>query len=179
MLKHPSLAPPLESMTTRTLRRLQAKLGESVGLPPAEFGPTKKIETMIPPKERRRVWTELAEAGYPLPSSGLSVLFLIASFVALIPLSVLAFVSKAWAFFFFLPELSLLVRKIARWLAAHLPKGLTVYEAALGLTPFRREDYELGLWPPEEIGDKVRLVISNSVGVPFDSIRGETRLADL
>lgn len=171
---------PRESMTARTMRRLQAKLSELVGLPPAEFAPTKKLETLISRQERRRVWTELAAVGYPLPALGLSApVFWIASIFVLGPLLVLVFLVKTWAVVLSLPELALLVHKITRRLAIHPPMNLTVYEAALGLTPFRREDYDAGLWPAEDVAEKVRFVISISTGRAFDSIRAEDRIVDL
>ena len=46
----------------------------------------------------------------------------------------------------------------------------TVHEAVLRLTPFRREDYQAGLRPREELAAKVRLIISEATGVPFAEI---------
>ena len=180
MNDQPDIAFRPESMTRRTLCRLQAKLSETIALSPADIAPTKQLETLILPKERSRVWRELADAGLRLPSLKLSppVFWTLTVFV-LTPLLLLAFVLKTWAIFFSLPELSLLLHKLTRRFAIHPPKHLTVYEAALSLTPFRHEDYKAGLWPAEDIADKVRLVIAVSTGAPFDSLCGKTRIAEL
>ena len=65
-------------------------------------------------------------------------------------------------------------------MAIYPPIGCqTLQEAALQLTPFRKEDYQAGLWPHEDIAGKVRLVICEAIGMPFEAVKEESRLSEL
>jgi hypothetical protein len=170
----------VDSMIDRTLYGLRARLSEVLAVPAAAITPDQHLDALVPREERRRVWQEMAEAGYELPPLELSglVFWLTAVFVVF-PLLLVGVILKTWAVVFSLPELGLLARRITRPLAIDTPTGLTVYEVAVALTPFARVDYKAGLWPAKAIADKVRLIIAAGAGVPFDEVRPDTRLADL
>jgi hypothetical protein len=146
----------------------------------AEIRPSARFDALIPPGERRLVWSRLQMEGLELPALQLSsrALFLI---VVLVLAPVLAlYVVLSWTALFSLAELSFLARKVARPWAIHPPRGCeTVREAALQLAPFSRQDYQAGLWPRKDIADKVRLIVARAAGVPFESITEETRFSDL
>ena len=69
---------------------------------------------------------------------------------------------------------------MSRPLAVRTPDGCqTVREAVLQATPFRREDYQAGLWPRSDISAKVRLLFAEIAGVPFESVTEDSPLAEL
>lgn len=172
--------PAHDSMTRRTLRRLQERLGEALALSSATIETTTPLHAVVPVEKRRQVWKEMAEADCRLPSLQVSgAVFWTMTLFVLIPLSLAALIVKSGAVFLSLPELALLFRKLSRRFAVHPRKHLTLYEAAVELTPFNLEDYQAGLWPAEEVANKVRLIIADSTGTAFESIRPETRIADL
>src|SRR5262249_42521581 len=155
-----------KSKTTQTLHQLQEKLLEILPTLPEEITPSARFGMLIPPADRRRTWQQLQDAGFDLPQLTLSTrLFLTAAFIVLTPVALLAYF-VSWSFLFSVAELGLIAHKVTRPLAIHPPIGCeTMQEAALHLTPFRKEDYEAGLWSHEEIAAKVRWVVSCSLEI--------------
>jgi hypothetical protein len=71
---------------------------------------------------------------------------------------------------------------MTRRFAIHPPLSLlsqTVRELALSITHFTRQDYDAGLWPSQDIHDKVRAIIAESTGVPLSSVKADTKWTDL
>ena len=147
---------------------------------PEQIVPTQGLDELIPPVERRRVWQELSDAGLTLaPLSLPSRIFLEAACVVLAPVALLVLLVN-WSFVCTAVELYIWAQRVTRPLATQVPAGCkTVQEAVLHLTPFRREDYEAGLWPREAIALKVRLLCAKVTGLPLESVKDETRLTDL
>lgn len=140
-----------------------------------------RLASIIPPYRRRRVWRHLRAAGFALPGLTLSgpVLIVVVTII-LFPAWLIILTVKGWMALFSLAELVVLSHKVTRPLAIHPPIGCeTVHEAVLELTPFRHEDYRAGLWPPEEIGAKVRLIVAEATGMPFATITPQTKLVDV
>jgi hypothetical protein len=147
----------------------------------AEIRPSDRFDILIPPDERRLVWSRLRTEELDLPAlrlSGKALLLIV--FLVLAPVLALYVAVRSWTALFSLAELSFLARRITRPWAIHPPHGCeTVREAALQLAPFSRQDYQNGLWPRKDIADKVRLIVARAAGVPFESITEETRFSDL
>jgi len=165
----------------RTFTRLRASLADLVPAPVASISYSSSFATMIRPWSRRRVWQQLRTAGFALPGLTLSgPVFILVAAVVMFPAWLIVLTVKGWTALFSLAELVLLSHKVTRPLAIHPPLGCeTVHEAVLELTPFRHEDYQAGLWPPEEITAKVRQMVAEVAGVSFEEIRPETRLCEL
>ncbi len=85
-----------------------------------------------------------------------------------------------WTAIFNAIVLGLLGRSATRPLAVHPPRGCrTIEEAVVCITPFSREDYKAGLWPPEAIAAKVRWLVAWEALLPMDAVTDETRLKDV
>ena len=190
----PSSRPTKPEMTFRLLER---KLHELLPSRAQDIHLSDRFETIIPTEDRRRVWRELKLAGLILPDLTvprselqrselwgclLCPIVLILGF----PFLFAALVTKALGFTFVDRILStvfnriFLLTRVNEELAIYSPAGCeTVQEAVLDLTPFRFEDYKAGLWPPEEIGAKVRHIISEHSGVSFDEIKNDSRWGEL
>jgi hypothetical protein len=159
---------------------LQAGLSDIVPAPPEQITPTQRLDELVPQVERRRVWQELSDAGLALPPLGLpSRIFFGAACVVLAPVALLVLLVN-WSFVFTAVELYIWARRVTRPLATQVPAGCeTVQEAVLHLTPFRREDYNAGLWPREAIALKVRSICARVAGLPVESVKEDTRWIDL
>jgi hypothetical protein len=168
------------SKTGQTLCRLREQLLLATALTPDAITPAARFEALIPDDERRRVWDGLRAGGLALPALELSPrVFLLAALMVLAPVLLLAFAQKNAAILLSVTELGLLARRITRPLAVHPPRGCeTVREAVLRLTPFDTRDYKAGLWPPEDIADRVRLLIAEVANLPFESVKRESRLIE-
>jgi hypothetical protein len=180
-----------------TFQEFQRKLRELLPLSQKEFRMSDRIEDIITPQERRRIWQELRVAGYDLPElnlplsqipqgTGIYCLLVFGAVLVLgLPLLFLVLIAKLLPFAFLKRIQALLIDWIFPGnpdnpLAIHAPVGCeTVEEAVLQLTPFRVEDYKAGLWPRETLAAKVRQIVATSSGVSFQAIQSETRWGDL
>ncbi|OAI45602.1 hypothetical protein AYO44_12730 [Planctomycetaceae bacterium SCGC AG-212-F19] len=173
--------PSPNSAPARTFTRLRACLAHVVPAPAESISYSSHLATIIPPWSRRRVWQQLRTAGLALPALTLSgPVFILVVTVVMFPAWLIVLTVKGWTAIFSLAELVLLSHKVTRPLAIHSPIGCeTVEEAVLQSTPFRHEDYRAGLWPPEDIASKVRLMVAKAAGVSFATITPQTRLCDL
>lgn len=169
------------SRTDQTYSQLREELVEVIGLTGSDVQQSDRFQAIVPPRDRRQVWRKLRDDGFELPGLVLSSrVLLFVTICVLAPVLVLYVVVKNWTAFFSLGELGFLARRLTRPWAIHPPVGCeTVREAVLHLTPFSQEDYEAGLWPREDIADKVRLIVARATGTPFDSVTEETRLDDI
>jgi hypothetical protein len=109
-----------------------------------------------------------------LSEPNLGTLVVIVLFMSL----VLVVELETWVALIALPILALLGYCISRPSAVH-PDPPTVRGAVIALTPFRVEDYRAGLWERSDIADRVRLILSENCGVPFESITEDTEIMDL
>jgi len=171
---------PNRSLTSQTYDQLRQRLSELLPIVQEAIRRTERFEALIPAEDRRRIWKNLREAGFALPELTLSSRFFLAVAVIVVaPLALLGYFF-GWSYLISLPELGLLARKITRPMAICPPIGCqTLQEAALQLTPFRKQDYHAGLWPREDIAGKIRLVISEATNLPFETIKEERRLSEL
>ena len=141
-----------------------------------------RIEAIIPPGERRRVWRELQRAGFKLPGLRLRwSVFSIATGLVLGAVVLLALYLRDWSYSLIaLVGLGILASRLSRPWAIHAPLGCeTLHEAAAYLTRFLPEAYEAGLWTREEISFKIRQILAETANVSVEDIKGETSLRDL
>src|SRR5262249_6458769 len=129
-------------------------------------------------EERRRVWQDLRTAGFDVPELALSAYVrLVVTLLVLLPVALVAYAWSNWTVLLSLGELGLLARRLTRPWAIYPPFGCeTVQEAVVQLTPFTHADYQAGLWPREEIAAKVRWIVAEVTGVPFEKVTEQTRL---
>ena len=172
---------PTGCITSLVFYRLRRELLEMVPVARERIRPSARIEDVIPRHLRRRVWQQLLKRGYKLPPLGLSGGAVLLSFLATVARSA----AFAWLFnnaIFALVALPFIALTwwITRPLAIHPPTGCqTVREAVLLATPFRKVDYDAGLWPRADISAKVRAIFAHQLGLPFDEVREDSRILDL
>jgi hypothetical protein len=156
-------------------------LRELISLPPAEIQRSEKLESLIPPKERRRVWSDLRQAGFGLPSLQLAFpTFMSAVILVAVPSILVAIQFGIWSVFLSLPILSILAYWRTRPFAIHPPDGCqTVYQAACYITQFTPEDYKAGLWSHEQVATRVRNVLAEAACASPDEIRGDMTMEEL
>ena len=64
--------------------------------------------------------------------------------------------------------------------AVHFPNHLTtVGQMVLVMTPFREHRHSSYRWTRNEIAFKVRLIVAESFGAPFDRVRPESTFEEL
>jgi hypothetical protein len=176
-----NLRPTQKTKIEMTLEELERELG--LLIPVSE--PTRasdRIDAIIPPEHRRRVWRELQKAGFKLPGLCLSWgVFAIATLLVLGPTALLALYLRDWSYSLVtLVGFGFLAYRLTRPWAIHAPHGCeTLCEAATYLTPFSPEDYKVGLWTREEVAAKVRQVLADSAGIPVENVKGETPILKL
>jgi hypothetical protein len=161
-----------EARTSSTLIEFRKRLQDAVPSITTSIDLTERLEDLIPAKDRRRVWKELRDAGLNLPPLRLSqpvVLLGVAAVAGPIALLMMTFRKASIALSAI--EISVLVYRLLRPLAIRAPRGCeTVREAALHLTPFSPVDYKAGLWPHEDIVDKVRQIVAEVYGLRFEEV---------
>jgi hypothetical protein len=176
-----NLRPTQKTKIEMTLEELERELG--LLIPVSEpIRASDRIDAIIPPEHRRRVWGEFQKAGFKLPGLCLSWgVFAIAALLVLGPTALLGLYLRDWSYSFLtLVGLGFLVYRLTRPWAIHAPLGCeTLQEAATYLTPFSPEDYKVGLWTREEVAAKVRQIFADAANVPVQEVKGETSLKDL
>ena len=171
----------METRTQMTFRQFQRAWNQIAPLPYREISLDDRMDAIVLWNQRRHVWNELRNAGWDLPELQrpkwmVLLLTLTVSSIA----GMLAWSVHLWSALVAMVDLSWTAHKFTRPLAVFPPIACeTVREAVLRSTPFRHEDCQAGLWPREDIAAKVRLILSESTGVPFAEIREDTRLTDL
>lgn len=170
-----------EPRTHRTFGEFQRALKGVVPGPASTLSLDDRFETIVPLHQRRHVWRELQAAGWKLPELQRPTwVVLLCALVIWCLVAVLVLALRTWTALLTLIDLSWAARIVTRSLAVKPPIACeTVHEAVLRLNPFRREDYQAGLWPRQELAAKVRLIISEATGIPFAEIHEDTKLADL
>jgi hypothetical protein len=174
------LAVARKSKIIQEFRDLRLKLGQILNKSPEDISPSHLLVTLIPADDRRRVWEQLRESGVVLPDLRLAnpVIFVIA-LIVLLPVTVLAILSKNRLLFLCLFEFFWIAGKLTRTWAIFPPIGCeTVQEAVLCTTSFHQSDFRAGLWPRQDIAAKVRWIFSERLGIPFGDITDESKIAD-
>jgi hypothetical protein len=168
-----------EPKTTSALTALRGHLQELLSLSRTNIKPTDRLEDLIPLRDRRQVWQDLQAAGFNLPGLGLSKRVLLVALALVVgPVLLLALALRTASVVLSMIELGVLSYRLTRPLAVHPPVYCeTVPEAALYSTPFKMTDYKAGLWPPEEIAAKVRLIIAQAAGVRFQDASDDSCIA--
>jgi len=170
--------PKREAKTAATLAALQSQLHELVPTARATIVNSDRLEDIIPLPDRRVAWQALRAAGFPLPALRLSWRVLMISVaIVLGPVLLMALAWQRASICLAVVELGILAYRLTRPLATHAPASCeTVREAVLHLTPFEIADYRAGLWPREDVRDKVRLIIARGSGVRFQDVFDDSRL---
>jgi len=164
-----------------TYQLLARKLRELIPLSAQEIHRTDRIKSLIPAKDRRRVWRELRKAGFDFPSLRLSFSrFLISAIFVLIPVGLLALRFGEWCMPVSLAVLGIFGYWLTRPFAIEIPTGCeTTYQAAYYVTRCTPETYQSGLWSPQEVAIKVRQVLAEASCVDFEDIKGDMTMEDL
>lgn len=172
---------PAGCVTSLVFYRFRRELLEMVPVARERLRPSARIEDVIPRPVRRRVWQQLRKRGYKLPPLEFSGSAILLSFLAIVARSA----AFAWIFNNAVFALAALPFVALTWwttrpLAIHPPTGCqTLREAVLLATPFRKVDYDAGMWPRADISAKVRAIIALQLAIPFDQVREESRWVDL
>ena len=161
--------------------RFQRELLELVPVAPERVRPDARFEEIIPRNVRRKVWHQLGRRGFQLPALGLSTrLRWISFFLVLARSAALAWLFQHAVFALAALPFALVTRWLIRPLAVYPPPAYqTVWDAIIRVTPFRRVDYEAGLWRREDIATKVRAIIADLIGLSLDKVREDSRIVDL
>lgn len=170
------------SPIARNFYRLRSILMETLNLPRKSIKPSVTFEQLIAPEKRAMVWDCLRAEGLRFPVLTLSstvkfsLLFLflgVATIWALL-------LQSWWALPLGVLEFALVFSKITRKWGTNLePANITLGEAAICMTP-AREIRLAGLrLSKREIAVKVRMLIWEATGVPFDKISPEKSFAEL
>jgi hypothetical protein len=172
---------PTGCLTQRVFYRFRRDLLELAMVSRDKIRPDARLDELIPATLRRNVWRELASRGYRLP--GLELPFTVIGFNLVSAAARSALL--AWLFNWPVVALMFFPFVFTSWLvsrpfAVRVPRCCeTVREAVLQATPFRRVDYDAGLWPRSELSAKIRLLLAEIAGVPFDDVREDTSLVEL
>ncbi|MBI3467190.1 MAG: hypothetical protein HY000_29610 [Planctomycetes bacterium] len=144
--------------------------------------PSAKIEDLIPRTRRRLAWKKLQAAGMPLPELGLSGSAFSAAAVGCVVAALgVGIVTKD-----FIASLLALVRfgsfahSATRPLAVHLHCGKgSMREMVVGMTPMHKASDEApGFLTDKEIAHRVRLLVSDRLGVPIEKVTDAARFIE-
>jgi hypothetical protein len=168
-----------QSLPTRrqiALRRIQEKLHAA---PAKALSGSEELESVLPVKDRRATWRELQAEGFELPELEVSSgVFWIVATMVLTPLGLLILTLRNWFALFSIVEFIFLAYKLSRPLAIHPPPWCrTVGQAALCLRNIRTAACVVA-WTPEEIVERVRMIIAESAGVPIEEVKESSRITD-
>jgi hypothetical protein len=165
----------------RTFCRLRAGLIDGLGVARHEVRPGTPLEDILPVERRREVWGRLQRQGLRLPALELSERDFRLGFWTVLRATVSAAVYlRSWYALFLALPLAVVVNRVNRRRAVHFPLGLrTVGEMVIFVTSFNEHKDGGYRWTRNEIALKVRMTVAESVGLPLDAVRPETRLADL
>jgi len=179
-VSEPGTNPDGQTSTEIAYVLLESKLRELIPSSPARIHQSDRMESLIPSKHRRRIWHELRQAGFDLPSLELSFRIFLGAIVTIVTsLTILAYWIGEWSVLFALPICGILAWLI-RPLAIHPPSGCeTVYQAACYLTQFNRGDYKARPRSQEEVACKVREVLAEAACASPNEIRGDMTIKEL
>ena len=181
MDREPTFGRPQDSIIRLMTDRFRRELVQLAPVAPDQVRSDTRFDASIPRRMRRRVWRELARRGFALPPLVLSPS--VAGFIlfsALARSAMLAWLLNNVVFMWAILPFALLSYFLTRPFAVHPQPGCeTVREAVFYVTPFRRADYEAGLWPREDLAIKVRSIIADALGLPLVNVREESRLVEL
>src|SRR5262249_11315582 len=167
------------SPTVRTFFRLRRELIEVLGVDRRDIRPSTRLTDLVPVHQRRAVWRHLREQGLCLPELRLPRRgYTVAGLGCMIGAALAAGLLRSLLALLAIVHLAHGIWKVTRPFAVHLGCGpVTLREAAVYLTPYRdHPDYP---WSRAEIADKVRLIISVSLGISLEDVQPESRFADL
>ena len=168
-------------ITELVFERFRVDLAECGGITPGAIERGSKLTDLVPLSCRREVWRGLAERGYRLPALQLALPVQLTSVLSvLVRSAALAWLLQHPAFLAAILPFGWLTWRSTHHLAVHPPiECNTVYEAAVHATPFRRQDYEAGLWSLADLSVKIRATIALSSGRSLESVQPESKLVDL
>ena len=108
------------------------------------------------------------------------MVFWTAAALVVTPLGLLVLALRTWFAMLSIVELSFLAYKLTRPLAIHPPLSCrTVGQAALCLRKIRTPDGRVVGWTREEIAERVRMLIADSLGLPIQELSENARFIDL
>jgi hypothetical protein len=164
----------------RTFYRLRRVLVRTLGLARHDIRPAMRLDELIPPDRRRTVWQALRQEGLRLPDLCLmEPLGRIGGVVMLATVLAVAISGSLWRLIVAV-HLAWICWRVTRPIAIHLdPTGpVTVRDAVIYLTSFRSKDHGGYPWSHREISLKVRLILAESLGLPLDKVKPESRLIE-
>jgi hypothetical protein len=166
---------------TRTFGTVRRLLVEEFGVDRRQVRPTSKLADLVPSQRRPELWRALRRQGLqapPLvPPAGSGWLLLLGAAGASAQLAL--WLQTPWALAAALPLLWL-----GEWIlqreAVDLPAWLTTIEELVMATTSRRDHPTSGYtYTPREIEFKVRLIFAESLGLPLERVRRDSRIVDL
>ncbi|MCI0459135.1 MAG: hypothetical protein L0Z62_19435 [Gemmataceae bacterium] len=164
-----------------TFERLRAALPECLDTLHPDAHPETPLETLLPVAQRREAWRLLRQQGFPLPELQLPPEESRRNLLRVLRVAgSLALWLWWWPALLLALPLGVVVYRLSRPRAVVFPAYVkTVGELALYLTPYR--DHREGgcRWTDEEVAAKVRMVVADWAGLPFEEVRPETKFADL
>lgn len=165
---------------SRSFYKLRRELMAALELPRRDVYPSARLEEVIPQEKRRAVWRRLREAGLRLPGLCLAPvgfqpsLGAVAQVVSLVGFLIQHLPAALWS----LPLLGFLAFAVTRPWAVHLPPDgpVTLWDAALYLTPCRECKQAGYALSRREISVKVRFILAEALNLPFEDVRPESRV---
>jgi hypothetical protein len=163
------------------MERLRAALPDCLDTLHPDARPETPLETLFPVAQRREAWRRLGRQGFRLPP-----LHLPAEEDRRIWLRVLRVVGSLvlwlrwWPALVLALPLAVLFYRLSRHRAVEFPACVkTVGELALYLTPYRDQREGGCRWTDEEVAAKVRMVVADWAGLPFEEVRPEMTFEEL
>jgi acyl carrier protein len=147
-----------------------------------EIRPSAKLEDLIPRKLRRTAWEKLHGSGLPLPNLGLSNSAASVSALACVTAAVgMGILTKELiASILALVKFGALAHTVTRPLAVHVQcVDGTLRDIVVRMTPMNRAaDNASGFLTEKEITHRVRLLISEQLGIPIGEVTATARFVD-
>ncbi len=163
-------------------REIRSMIARKLKIDESTIRPETRLAAIVPPNRRNEILGLIngrdRGQGPSIKTKKLPLWF--AEIIASTALSLL-FLFQPWFLVLLTLPISILIANTWRSsYSTRWPSCLeTMHELAISQTHYNKADAAKGLWPREEISAKVRWIIANQLGEPFDEITEQTNLLDL
>lgn len=166
--------------TSRSFHLLRRKLLDVLPLARADIRPAASMDALLPCADRRAIWRKLRDHDIMLPRLmlGRAAFGVTAVIVTVFTgmLAVLVSINTAVALLALLVPLAYV---LTRPLAVRIPFACQTFgDAALWIMPTKGASETPGSMSRSELTRKLDLVIANSLGLPLETIRSDSRLIE-
>lgn len=180
-------------LTTRAFFALRSKLLDLLPLQRREIRPSSSLESLIPEKERRRVWQSLRKDGMDLPWLSIGrtariLIFMAASAATICWLSHFGqqYGNRLWTTGFWLSGslvfvgVALMATSLHRPWATRIPAPyLTVRDVATQLACLDVSGRSSGLLSRDDVAHNIRMIIAYELGIPLEGFDDDKEIETL